>query len=171
MCWGVNGIEAKGQCGKNWPGSCSHSMFLMCSDIILVEINYLCWSEGVSREIPWLDMNCHPILQVPFLFVWGLFQFLFCLAVKVVLNHNTKLLLDLADKWHICTREENCLFCIYSGFPCLMAGQGSLFSMNNSMVMITFLLRYCCSLSWSFKGFVLSIPYVVSLVSTVWSRE
>lgn len=72
MCWGVNGIEAKGQCGKNWPGSCSHSMFLMCSDIILVEINYLCCSEGVSREIPWLDMNCHPILQVPVLFVWGL---------------------------------------------------------------------------------------------------
>lgn len=52
MCWKANGIDAKGQCGKNWPSSCNRSMCLMCSDIILVEINYLGQSEGVSREIP-----------------------------------------------------------------------------------------------------------------------
>lgn len=82
MCLGANGIGAKGQCGRNWPGSCSRSMCLMCSDIILVEINYLCWSEEVSREIPWLDMNRCPILQVTFLFVWGLFQFLVCFSCE-----------------------------------------------------------------------------------------
>lgn len=169
MCLGANGIGAKGQCGRNWPGSCSRSMCLMCSDIILVEINYLCWSEEVSREIPWLDMNRCPILQVTFLFVWGLFQFLVCFSCER--DHNTQLLLDLADKWHICTMGENCLFCIYSGFPYLMAGHGCLFSMNNIMVMIKFLFGCCHSLSWSFKGFGLNFPYVVSLASTVWSRE
>jgi len=52
MCWKANGIDAKGQCGRNWPSSCNHSMCLMCSDIILVEINNLGQSEGVSTEIP-----------------------------------------------------------------------------------------------------------------------
>lgn len=52
MRWKANGIDAKGQCGKNWPSSCDCSMCLMCSDITLVEINYLGRSEGVSREIP-----------------------------------------------------------------------------------------------------------------------
>lgn len=75
-------IDAKGQCGKNWPGSCRHSMCLMCSDIVLVEINYLSWSEEVTREIPWLDMNCHPTFQVPFVFVWSLFLFLFCFSCE-----------------------------------------------------------------------------------------
>lgn len=161
ICWKGNGIDAKGQCRKNWPSSCNCIMCLMCSDIIFVEINCLGQSELVIREIPMTRHKLSSNTSIMFLAVCFFLFYILCFTCERGSGWEYSVL-SCSWIWLIDDTFEKERELLMKHLQCLVlfAGRKGLFSVNNRMVMIKLLLRCCHSMSWSLKRIGLNFTHV-----------